>query len=162
MQAYFSFAVYIITFILLMISFCKSKAKTVLALKKAWKMFWAILPQFVSILLTMGIILALVEPNTIKAVIGSDSGIWGGIGAAIVGAIVLVPVLIAFPIASELLAHGAGLAQIAVFISTLTTVGIVTIPLEIKFLGKKVAILRNVLFFIAAFLVALIVKLVLT
>ena len=39
----------------------------------------------------------------------------------------------------------------AVFISTLTTVGIVTIPLEVKYMGPKAAVLRNLLFFLLAF-----------
>lgn len=38
-----------------------------------------------------------------------------------------------------------------VFISTLTTVGIVTIPLEVKYMGAKAAVLRNLLFFLLAF-----------
>ena len=52
---------------------------------------------------------------------------------------------------SELLKNGAGTAQMAIFISTLTTVGFITIPLEIKYLGVKTAVLRNILFFLAAF-----------
>jgi len=40
----------------------------------------------------------------------------------------------------------------AVFISTLTTVGIATLPLEIRYLGVKASILRNLFFFVSAFI----------
>ena len=52
--------------------------------------------------------------------------------------------------------------QIAVFISTLTTVGIVTLPLEIRYLGEKVALLRNILAFLFSFAVAAVTGLVLS
>ncbi len=71
--------------------------------------------------------------------------------AAVTGAAALVPVLAVFPVAADLLKNGAGTAQMAVFISTLTTVGIITIPLEAKYMGAKAAVLRNLLFFLFAF-----------
>ncbi len=69
MQSYFSYAIYVITLIIIIVSFFKSKNKTLLALKKAWKMFISILPQFISILLAMGIILSIITVDTIKAYI---------------------------------------------------------------------------------------------
>jgi len=73
---------------------------------------------------------------------------------SLLGAVTLVPVLIAFPIAAELLNNGAGITQIAVFISTLTMVGFITLPMETKYLGGKVAILRNLLAYLLAFVTA--------
>lgn len=52
--------------------------------------------------------------------------------------------------------------QIAVFISTLTMVEIVSLPMEIKYLGRKTAILRNTLSFLFAFLTAWIMGLCLS
>lgn len=161
LQSYFSFAIYILAITLLILSFIKNRTKTFIALKKALKMFRTILPQFIAILLLMGVLLAIVSQETIKTVIGTNSGIIGVIVSALIGAIALIPALIAFPVAAELLNNGAGLAQIAVFISTLTTVGVVTIPIEIKYFGKKIAILRNACFFLASFFVAAIIRLVL-
>lgn len=40
--------------------------------------------------------------------------------------------------------RGAGYMQIAAFISTLMMVGIVTMPVEISYFGKKATIVRNV------------------
>jgi ABC-type multidrug transport system permease subunit len=44
--------------------------------------------------------------------------------------------------------------QIAVFISTLMMVGVVTMPVEIKYFGRKLSIYRNLLAFFFSFLVA--------
>lgn len=160
MDSIFTYILYAVTAILLAVSLVKSRSKTVLALKKAWKMFLSMLPQFLSILILIGLLLAVVSPETIQKIIGSESGVLGMLLSAVVGAIALIPALVAFPVASQLLQNGAGIMQIAVFISTLTTVGLITIPLESKFLGKKIAILRNALFFAFAFLVALVVGMV--
>ena len=56
--------------------------------------------------------------------------------------------------------NGAGYMQIAAFVSTLMMVGIITIPVEIKYFGKKISILRNVLAFFFSFLVAAIIGMV--
>ena len=93
----------------------------------------------------------ILPPKTVQTLMGTESGIRGMLLAAVTGAAALVPVLAVFPVVSELLKNGAGTAQMAVFISTLTTVGIVTIPLEVKYMGAKAAVLRNLLFFLLAF-----------
>jgi uncharacterized membrane protein YraQ (UPF0718 family) len=77
-----------------------------------------------------------------------------------VGSITLIPPFVAFPTASMLLAGGAGYMQIGAFVSTLMMVGIITIPVEIKYFGKKMTILRNVFAFIFSFAVAVIIGLV--
>ena len=81
--------------------------------------------------------------------------------AAIIGSVTLVPGFVAFPLAAVLIESGAGLMQIAVFISTLMMVGIVTIPLEIKYFGKKAALIRNSLAFAFSFLVAIVIGVIL-
>ncbi len=161
MNAMFTCCLYGITGILLLLSLIKSKRKTILALKKAWRMFWAVLPQFLGILFLVGLMLAVAQPVTINTLIGAESGVKGLLLSALLGSAAIIPALIAFPIASELLQNGAGLMQIAVFISTLTTVGFVTMPLEMKYFGKKTTLLRNLLALIFSFLAAFIIVVVL-
>lgn len=146
--------IYIVTAVALGISFFKSKEKTIQALKKAWKSFENILPQFLSILLIIGFVLSVLNANQISQLIGQESGWIGVFIASIIGSITLIPGFIAFPLASALLKNGAGYMQIGAFISTLMMVGIVTVPLEIKFFGKKAAILRNSLAFVFSLFVA--------
>ena len=157
----FTYILYAITAVLLLLSFLKDKNKTRMSLKKAWKAFENILPQFLSILIIIGIMLAVLSPEVIASLIGKQSGWFGMIIAAVIGSITLIPGFIAFPLASALLKNGAGFMQIAVFISTLMMVGIVTIPVEIKYFGKKATILRNALAFAFSFVVALVIGVVL-
>ena len=154
MNTVFTYSFYGLAALLLLFSFLKDKRKTLLSLKKAWKMFTGVLPQFVAILLFVGVALAVLSPETIRRMIGEETGFIGMLLASLVGAFSLVPVMIAFPIVSELLKSGAGIIQLAVFVSTLTTVGLITIPIETKYLGKKIAVLRNMLAFVFSFITA--------
>ena len=70
--------------------------------------------------------------------------------AAVIGSITLIPGFISYPIASVLIMEGASYAVVATFMTTLMMVGVVTLPLEIKYFGRSVAVLRNVLNFVAA------------
>jgi uncharacterized membrane protein YraQ (UPF0718 family) len=162
LDAVFTYSLYGVTVVLLGISLVKDRRKTALSIKRAWKMFIGMLPQFISILLLIGLLLAIVTPETIQYVIGAESGFLGMLLTSLLGAITLVPALIAFPVAAKLLDNGAGIIQIAVFISTLTMVGFVTLPMEIKYLGKKAAMLRNILAYLFAFATAFIIGAVLT
>lgn len=139
---------YILAIIALIASFVKDKGKTTLALKKAWKAFENIMPQLLTILIIIGIVLSILTPTQISKFIGGESGWIGTFLAASIGAITLVPGPVAFPLTAALLENGAGYMQLAAFISSLMMVGIVTIPLEISYFGKKAAVLRNSLAFI--------------
>lgn len=157
----FTIILYVLATILLIISFVKDKKKTKIALKKAWKSFENILPQFIVILILIGIMLAIISPETISKLIGNQSGWMGMIIASIIGSITLIPGFVAFPLAAALLKSGAGFMQIAVFISTLMMVGLVTMPVEISYFGKKATILRNIMAYVFSFIVAIIIGMVL-
>lgn len=148
---------YSLATILLIISFIKDKNKTKKSLIKAWKSFENILPQMLGMITTIGIIIAYLSPETISKIIGGSSGWLGVLIAAIVGSITLIPAFVAFPMAAILLQNGAGYMQISAFASTLTMVGLLTLPLEIKLFGKKFSILRNTLAFILSFVVAFVI-----
>ena len=142
---------------LLIISFVKNKQMTKVALLKAWRVFENILPQFLAIITLIGIILALISPEYISKYIGQSSGWLGVIFSSVIGAITLIPGYIAFPIAAMILLNGAGYMQIGAFISSLMMVGVVTLPLEIKYFDKKTAIVRNATAFCFSFLVAIVI-----
>ena len=149
-------ALYVGTFALLCLSFARDRRKTVLALKKAWDAFENILPQLISIMLLVGFTLAVLDKSTISRLIGAESGLAGMAIAAGIGSITLIPSFIAFPLAASLLAAGAGYGQIAMLLTTLMMVGVVTIPLEITYFGKRLAIWRNALAFVYSVIASLI------
>ena len=157
----FTHILYAVAVLGLCISAAKDKKKTGVALKKAWKAFENILPQFLSVLLIIGLALAFLTPETISVLIGTGSGVLGMLAAALVGSITLIPGFVAFPLAAALLKNGAGYMQIAAFVSTLMMVGIVTIPVEMKVFGKKVTILRNAAAFAFSIIAALLIGVIL-
>ncbi|MDF2547810.1 MAG: putative permease [Anaerosolibacter sp.] len=148
---------YVLTIVLLIISAVKDKKKTKQALMKAWKTFENILPELLGIIMLVGLMLAIVNPEVVSKIIGSESGWLGVILSAVIGAITLIPGFVAFPTAALLLQNGAGYMQIAAFVSTLMMVGVITAPVEMKYFGKKLTILRNTTAFIFSFIVAYII-----
>ena len=153
---------YSLAIILLAASYLKDKSKTKKALKKAWKSFENILPELLVIMLLIGVLLAVVDHELISSLLGESSGWFGVILASIIGAITLIPGFVAFPTAALLLKGGAGYMQIAAFVSTLMMVGIVTLPVEVKYFGKKISYTRNMLAFMFSFIVAIVVGMAVT
>jgi uncharacterized membrane protein YraQ (UPF0718 family) len=150
----FTYALYAVSGSMLIWSFFHSREKTRMALKKAWKSFENIMPQFLVIILIIGMSLAAISPTTISKLLGNESGIVGMLIAGTLGSVTLIPGFVAFPLAAALLQNGAGIAQIAVFVSTLMMVGVVTLPVEFKYFGKKMALARNGLSLIFSFAMA--------
>lgn len=148
---------YVITLLCLLFSLNKDKKKTKMALKKAWKAFENIMPEFLGIIVLVGILLAVLNPELISKLIGERSGWLGVVLSAAVGAITLIPGFVAFPTAAMLLEHGAGYMQIGAFVSALMMVGVVTFPVEVKYFGKRLTIARNGLAFIFCFVVAFVI-----
>jgi len=152
----FTYILYALAAIGLAISFFRDRQKTKAALMKAWKAFENILPQLLTIFLVIGFALAIFPPETIRRLIGSESGLWGVLAAAVIGSVTLIPGFVAFPLAAALLKSGAGYMQLAAFISTLMMVGVITIPIERKTFGMKATLTRNAAAFVFSFLVAVV------
>lgn len=157
----FTYILYALAIVGLAISFFRDRQKTKQALLKAWKAFENILPQILTIFLVIGFALAIFPPEMIRTLLGSESGFWGILAAAVVGSITLMPGFVAFPLAAALLKSGAGYMQLAAFVSTLMMVGIVTIPIERKTFGLRATIARNASAFVFSFAVAIVMGVVL-
>jgi uncharacterized membrane protein YraQ (UPF0718 family) len=139
------------------ISYYFDKEKTKQGVNKGLKILKGLLSPFVNIMILASILLALVPPEMIEHYLGGEAGFFGVTLSALIGSITLIPAFIVYPIASELLKRGASYMVIATFITTLLMVGIVTYPLESKYFGKKVALVRNVLNFFAAIIIGLLI-----
>ncbi|MDA3950740.1 MAG: permease, partial [Spirochaeta sp.] len=103
----------------LLFSFFADKGKTKNALVKALRAFRSILPEFIVVIVVAGLILAFLDPETVSRVIGEESGIVGVLAAALTGSVTLMPGFVAFPLAALIYRQGAGLVQIAAFVSAL-------------------------------------------
>jgi len=146
----------IFTMSCLIFAFIKDRAKTKRSLILAVKSFFRIIPTVLIIIILIGLLLGFVPSSEISKIVGEQSGVGGVILVALFGAILHIPALISFPLAASLLKSGASIVAVAAFITTLAMIGTVTLPLEIKELGKKIALLRNGISFIIAIIIAFI------
>lgn len=135
-------------------SLIKSKEKTKEAFRIAGKALLKTAPSLLTVLGIVGLTLGILTPETISNLVGAEAGSTATIVTAVIGAITLIPSLIAFPLAGSLLRSGATVMTISTFVTTSVMVGIVTAPMEIKILGKKFTLLRNGLGFLVALIIA--------
>lgn len=149
----YTIIIYIFVGGLFLLSYVKDKKKTKESLKFAKKSLADSLPQFIVLMMGVIYVLALVDAETISKLLGSSTGIGGILLSGVIGSVTLIPALIAFPLAANLLRMGAGYAQVTMLLTTLTMVGVVTMPMEIKYFGKKKSIARNAFCFLYALLI---------
>lgn len=144
----------------LLVAFSRNRQKALKSIKLAAKMFLGILPMLISIILLIGLLFGFVSEEGLRQFIGDQSGPLGVLLVAVTGAVLHIPALLAFPLSSSLLAKGASITIIATFITSITMIGVVTLPLEIKELGGRFAALRNGTSFVAALTISLLMGLV--
>jgi uncharacterized membrane protein YraQ (UPF0718 family) len=115
-----------------------------------------------AIIIVIGLMLGFVPKSLISNVVGKEAGLKGALIVAPLGAVLYIPSIISFPLAASLLKCGASVVSVAVFITTLTMIGLVTLPLEIRELGKKLALLRNGLSLLIALVIGLLMGVILS
>lgn len=152
--------IYSLAFLLLLFSFLKDKKKTGKALIKAKNTFIKLMPVLLPLFLFIGILLTIITPEWIATIFGQESGIFGYIIALILGSITFMSPFVAYPLGAELINQGASIPLVAGFLVTLMSVGLVYFSMESKMFNKKVTIYRNLVSFIGAILVILVVILV--
>ncbi len=152
----FTMAIWIGTIIFLVFSLTKNKEKTKTALKMAFGMGKNMLISILSIILLIGLVLALLPPEQIAGFVEKQNVLVATIASALFGTITLIPAFIAFPLVGTLVDAGIGIVPSVAFLTTLTMVGVVTFPLEKKEFGIKFTVVRNGLSFIFAIAIALI------
>jgi len=134
----------------------KDRGKTKQALRVAIRSFVGMLPMVLTIIILIGVLLGFVTPQIIQNLLGEESGFLGILTAALIGAVMHIPSIISFPLASSLLEGGAAVGTVAGFIASLTMIGVVTFPVEVRELGIKMTIMRNGFGFLFAIAIALV------
>ncbi|MBC8387643.1 MAG: permease [Actinobacteria bacterium] len=145
----------------LIFSIVKNRQKTKESLKIALKTFIKTLPMIIIIIIFIGFLLGFLPQDIISKVIGEQTGVLGVLVTAVLGSVLFIPALISFPFAASLLKGGASIMSVTAFITTLTMVGFVTLPVELREMGKKMTILRNLFGFIFAIIISLIMGVIL-
>lgn len=131
--------------------------KTAQGVKSGCRMLRKLLPQFLLLLILASVFLALVSQDQLAAVLGQQAGSLGVAVAAVFGSVALIPGPIAFPLAGMLADRGVSMTVLAVLVTTLMMVGVLTFPVEKACLGVRLAVLRNVLSLAGALLIGFLV-----
>ena len=145
----------------LLLSLIKSREKTLIAFRVAWMASKRLLPAIMLVVFAIGLFLGFVPPSWIARTLGNSGGPLGVAIAALLGSVLFIPALLAFPMGASLLESGASIMSVAAFITTLTMVGFIFIPIEVKEMGKKFTLLRNGLSFVVAIIIAILIGLIL-
>jgi len=146
--------------ILLIISALANKKKTIKALSSAAKKFLNILPSFLTMIALLGIFTLIIPIESVGDILSQHTNWLGLLIALFVGSIVFVPGFIAYPLSAVLLQKGVPYYIIAGFTTCLMLVGFASLPVEITYFGKKIAITRNIAGFIIALIISLIVGII--
>ena len=136
-------------------SFSKSKKKSYQTLEIAFFKGISLAPWMLGIIVFIGVLLSFVPPEVIEEYLGGEMSLVQVTLAALVGTVSMIPNLVSIPLVGSLLESGASYTPIAAFLTTLTMVGFVTLPLELKELGRKITLWRNLLAFMFAIIIAL-------
>lgn len=141
---------------LLLISLLKDAGKTKKALKIGAKTFLNTLEFFIVVFALIGLFEVLLSKELVIALMGSSKGILAPIVAAVVGSLATGPPAAAYPLAKFLLTHQASAAAVATFLVAWVAVGTVSLPVEMRFLGKRFAITRWLVTLISSIIIGLI------
>lgn len=139
----------------LLIAFYMDRERGIRSLKRGLSAFVRILPTVLVIVVIIGLLLGFVPPETIRQFVGDRSGPGGLLLTGTIGSVLHIPSIVAFPLAASFREIGASVSIVAVFVTTLTMIGVVTLPLEVRELGWRFAALRNGLSFAGALLIAI-------
>lgn len=150
---------YLITLILLIISFLADRKKTFKALEIAVRRVLKILPAFLKMLLLVSILLYFIPDEVIMSFLGGTSKLAGVLLGMVFGSITLMPGFIAFPLSGILLKKGVSYMVITAFTTTLMMVGVLTYPVEKEYFGRRVTIIRNSISLLIAVIITVVVGL---
>lgn len=124
--------------------------------KKAGKNLLNLFPLVISIILLISLLKAIIPISFYTNIFQNNIFIDSFIGA-IIGSLSFGSPITSYIIGGELLNAGISLIAVTAFILAWVSVGIIQLPVEIASLGKKFALIRNLLCFIFSIIIAIII-----
>jgi len=118
-------------------------------------------PTLIGILLLTSFIITVIPKDLYVRVFTNNHFIDAFFGA-VIGSVSAGSPITSYVIAGELSARGVGMVVIVAFLVTWVTVGIVQLPAEIVMLGKRFAIVRTIVGFVSAIIIAFLTVITLT
>jgi uncharacterized membrane protein YraQ (UPF0718 family) len=123
------------------------------ALMRTLRAFLQMLPILLGMLLLTSLLLAWLPRTGLQALFGKHAILDVLLGAAI-GSVAMGHPLAGYILGGELLAGGVSLIAVTALIVSWITVGVVQLPAEALLLGRRFALVRNVLAFVSAIAIA--------
>jgi len=124
------------------------------AARQSWNQFLSMLPVLGGVVLLVGLFNSLVSRQFVASVF-SGHAVFDTFWGACAGSVFTGNPINSYVIGGELLKQGVSLFAVTAFLLTWVTVGLVQLPAESAALGRRFAILRNIVCFALAFPVAL-------
>ncbi|MBN1646662.1 MAG: hypothetical protein JW874_01395 [Spirochaetales bacterium] len=134
----------------------KDRKKVLKGLRMALKRFLGITLILFPLFFLLSLLLFFFPEEAVSSHLSSRNTFIAWICALAAGSVFMLPGFIAFPLGGALAANSVPYFIVSAFTSSLMLVGIITLPVEAAFLGKRLALFRN----ISAFLIAVAVSLV--
>lgn len=142
---------------LYLIVFRKDPEKGRQSLFAARQALWRMVPLLLAIFALIGLFQEFVPPQMIHTWLGTENHLLSLLNGGLVGAIAIGPPVAAFPIAGSFIATGAWPPAAAAFIVSWVSVGVITLPVEAHVFGWRFALCRNLITFLAALLIGLLI-----
>ena len=120
---------------------------------KAVRALWKTIPMILGTVLLVSLISVLI-PKSFYISVFSKNLIFDSFVGALVGSVSAGTPITSYIISGELLNQGISLLAVTAFLVAWVTVGVVQLPAEAAFLGKRFAVIRNITAFVFAIIVA--------
>ncbi len=144
----------------MLVSLIANRQKTMDGLKKGAIRFFKLIPTLLTVIILVSVALFFTPEKMLIKYFGDQAGALGYVMAALVGSVSLVPGFISYPMAGMLLESGVSYGILALFITTLKMVDTLTIPVEAKYFGMKVTLIRNGLSFLGVIVIGIIMAII--
>jgi predicted Fe-Mo cluster-binding NifX family protein len=119
------------------------------AMRNSLRQFAALFPVMLSVVLLVGLLNTFVSRTVLASILSGNAAL-DTLSGAFFGSILAGNPINSYIIGGQLLAHGISLFAVTALIVTWVTVGVVQLPAEMAALGKRFALLRNAISFVAA------------
>ena len=131
-----------------------SRTSLLNALKNSAKQLMYLLPVFLGVILLFGLFHAFITKDLLPSIF-SGNPIADTLSGTCLGSFIAGNPITSYVIGGELLGHGVSLFAVTAFILSWVSVGLVQLPAETAALGRKFALIRNVLFFALSMVISI-------
>ena len=134
----------------------KTRPKFSRILKQAALSIYYMLPMILGVLGLSAILITFIKPEQVKQVF-TGMPLTDTIYGLLLGAIMMGNAVLSYILGGELLKIGISLYAVTAFLLAWITLGIVQIPMEIEFFGKRFVIVRNMMAIVFTLITSLLI-----